>query len=132
MEIGKKMPRKISKKGIVKKLNKIVSDYVIWRDKKCVTCGSTQKLGNGHLFSRSHQATKWDITDDGNCHCQCWPCNYLHVHNKYPYEKWYQAKFSMEKYDALYRRWNTVTSYKLWQLIELSLELKKAIEKKQK
>lgn len=111
--------KKISRKGLIKKLDDLVSEIVVKRDKKCVVCGSTKKLGNGHVFSRRHLATRWDITPDGNCHCQCWACNYRHVTDTVPYHRWYQDKFGMKKFDELYERWQTTTHYKTHDLLEL-------------
>ena len=125
------MPRKISKKGIITKLDDLVSKYVIERDKICVTCGSKKQLTNGHLFSRTHQVVRWDIRDDGNCHCQCWPCNFLHVHDKYRYEKWFIEKFGMKRFDDLHAEWTQKTTHnKVWQLVDLHITLQEQITDK--
>jgi len=115
--------RKISRKGIVKKLDKVVSDYVRAKDRFCVVCGSTNQLGSGHVFSRKAYNTRWDITDNGNVHCQCWSCNYRHVRDQYPYFKWYQDRFGMKKFDKLRRRFKTIKKYKTYELVELYEEL---------
>jgi len=112
------MSRKISRKGLIKKMDSLVSKYVISRDKRCVLCASTRQLGNGHLFSRRHFSTRWDTQEDGNCQTQCWPCNFKHVRNTYPYQNWYINKFGKSKYDALYRRWNSVSRMTMPQLRE--------------
>jgi hypothetical protein len=121
--------RKISRKALIKKLDKLVSEIIIKRDKCCVICGSTSNLNNGHVFSRTHQATRWDINLDGNCHCQCYPCNFKHVHNTYPYNNWYVKKFSEKNFDNLYQRWNVVTHLKTSDLLWMYEDLKKIYDK---
>jgi hypothetical protein len=118
------MARQIGKTALVTKMNKLVSDFVIKRDGKCVVCGSTSKLSCGHVFSRRHLNTKWDVTPDGNCHCQCWSCNFKHTIDTVPYYRWYQQKFGMKKFDELYKRWIQVKPMKMWELMALWAELK--------
>ena len=64
-------------------------------------------------------STRWDISEDGNCHCQCWACNYNHVRDQYPYFTWYISIFGPEKLEKLRRKFKGVKKYKTWQLIEL-------------
>jgi len=111
--------RKLSRKALIKKIDHVVSEITIKREPQCVMCGSTEKLGNGHIFSRKHLATRFDVTPDGNCHTQCWKHNYGHVYSTYPYNNWYVKKFGIEKFDALYQRWNTVSKIKTYELQEL-------------
>jgi len=115
---------KITRKGIVKKLDKIVSEFVIKRDKACVVCGSTVQLGCGHVFSRKAYNTRWMITPDGNCHCQCWSCNFRHVRDQYPYFEWYKGRFGQEKFDRLRRMFKTPVKLKTYELEELYERLK--------
>jgi hypothetical protein len=65
------MPRKISRKGLVRKLDKVFSMFIRTRLAKeeqvqCVTCGTVRKhykeVDAGHFVSRRHYATRW------NCH----------------------------------------------------------------
>jgi len=79
---------------------------------KCVVCGSTDRAGCGHLFSRSHEATRWDYAYNGNCACQCWPCNFKHEYDPQPFNKWYIDKFGVEAWEALHRRWEGETPYR--------------------
>jgi hypothetical protein len=123
------MPKTISRKGIVKKLDKVVSDIVILRDGKCVVCGSTSTLGAGHIFSRKAHNTRWDMSEMGNVHCQCWPCNLRHVRDQYPYFQWYINKFGQTRFDQLRREFKTTRKYKTFELIELWAELVKILDK---
>lgn len=123
------MSRPISRKGIVKKLDKIVSEYVRLRDKQCVLCGNREALGAGHIFSRKAYSTRWDIRKDGNVHCQCWPCNYKHVMDQYPYFDWYTKKFGQKRFDALRREFKTVKKYKTHELIDLYAVIEEQLKK---
>lgn len=116
--IGTKM-KKPSRKTLVKKLDQAVSLYIRNRDKACVVCGSSERLNNGHLFSRTAYSTRWDVTEDGNCHAQCWPCNFRHERDAYPFNNWYIMKFGKDKWDELHRRYATPQKYKDFELIEL-------------
>jgi len=114
------MPRKISRKGLIKKLDKLVSEIVIARDKNCATCGSKDKLGCGHLFTRQAYSTRWDLD---NCFAQCWNCNYLHEYDPHPLTSYFIGKFGIDKYDELHRTFRAATPIKTWQLEILRGEL---------
>ena len=116
---------KTARQKITKKLDDIVSEIIRERDKKCVMCGSTERLQNGHVFSRRHDFLKWDIRPDGNCHTQCATHNYLHSQkDSYPYWKWYQDKFGMERFNELRREWETIAHFKMYDLREKYEKLK--------
>lgn len=74
------MPRKVSRKNLIKKLDNVFSLYIRRRHAKndiaqCYTCGKKdhyKKLQNGHFMSRKSYATRWDET---NCQVQCVKCN---------------------------------------------------------
>lgn len=74
------MPRKVSRKNLIKKLDKVFSLYIRRRHAKndiaqCYTCGKKdhyKKLQNGHFMSRKSYSTRWDET---NCQVQCIKCN---------------------------------------------------------
>lgn len=85
----------------IRRLDQLTSLIVRRRDRCCVLCGSTLELTNGHIFSRSREATRWDIAEDGNCHCQCWECNKRHVTDKKPYWEWYKRRFGPAKLEEL-------------------------------
>jgi 5-methylcytosine-specific restriction endonuclease McrA len=74
------MPRKISRKGLIRKLDRVFSLYIRTRNAKneiveCVTCGVKKhytEMDAGHFVSRRHYATRWTPS---NCHVQCKKCN---------------------------------------------------------
>lgn len=123
------MPKLLSpRKKLVKELDTAVSIYIRKRDAECVVCGSTQRLQNGHLFSRTAYSTRWDITEDGNCHAQCATHNYIHEMDSYPFTKWYLNNFGEKKYDELHRRYETPVKYKDFQLQEMLDDVKRKIK----
>jgi hypothetical protein len=125
IQMLKKPIKKVKRSTLKTKLDKVVSLFIRARDKKCVICGSTEGLSNGHVFSRTSLNTRWDITPDGNCHAQCWSCNYRHSsRDSYPYFNWYIKKFGQKKFDELHKRFSITTHLKDWQLVELYEQLK--------
>ena len=116
--------KKVSRKSLVRKLDAVVSKIVIKRDGgRCVVCGSRKQLGAGHIFSRSHYSTRWDLT---NVFCQCWGCNYRHkVADPMVYYNWYWLKFSRKNFETLYARWKTIKKFSNNDLELLLVKLKK-------
>lgn len=108
------------------KLDKIVSEIIIFRyDNRCVMCGSTTSVGNGHVFSRTNLSLRWDIRVAGNCHAQCWKHNYLHsTRDSYPYYKWFRDKFGTKRFEELHTEWIGVTKLLMSDLDELYAKLK--------
>jgi hypothetical protein len=74
------MPRKISRKGLVRKLDSVLSKYIRQRNAvdgyvKCVTCGTRKhwtEVDAGHFCSRRHYSTRFNPM---NIHEQCKKCN---------------------------------------------------------
>ena len=111
--------KKPSRKLLVKKLDKAVSEFVRERDGCCVVCGSTYKLGCGHIFTRKNYSTRWDLQ---NCWCQCWSCNFYHSSvEPWKYFNWFITKFGQDKFDDLYRRHKQVVKFTNYDL-EILLE----------
>lgn len=118
-----------SRKLLKKKLDTVVSNIVRRNETSCVVCGSMDRLTNGHVFSRKNESTRWDVHEDGNCHTQCWPCNYKHVYNTYPYFNWYIKRFGIKKFDKLYARWQKHAKNSRTDLIEKLEQLQKEYDK---
>lgn len=93
--------RKPTRKGLIRKLDKAMSMFIVNRDKSCFTCGSTQNLTNGHLFTRAWYSVRWD---ELNCHCQCVGCNYRHEFDPARYQLKFIEKYGLEAYKELYRK----------------------------
>lgn len=111
---GGYMARKITRKGLIKKIDTLHREVMEkLYPKKCVQCGSTNAIGVGHVFSRRTYNTRWDFKPAGNCYWQCWPCNYRHVRDQYPYFTWFKNTYgdkALEELRARFsvtRRWTT-------------------------
>ena len=87
------MPKKPSRKLLVKKLDSIFSEYIRRRYARneiatCVTCGKKdhwKKLQAGHFMSRKHYATRWD---EDNVEVQCSACNVFRYGEQYLFAKY--------------------------------------------
>tara|TARA_R110002020_G_scaffold183274_2_gene379404 strand:+ start:122 stop:529 length:408 start_codon:yes stop_codon:yes gene_type:complete len=83
--------RKISRKGLVKKLDTIFSVYIRLRKAddlgvvSCYTCGKKdyyKKMQCGHFMSRKYYSTRWE---ELNCQVQCYSCNVMRYGEQYKY-----------------------------------------------
>lgn len=108
-----KPKRKITRKGLVRRLDKAVSVYVIKRDKYCCCCGTTNNLTAGHVFSRVAYSTRWDLK---NVFAQCLSCNLKHEYDPYPMFDFYVKKFGKKKLDALHIKYKQVSKLKDYDL----------------
>ena len=72
---------KNKRKNLVKKLDKVFSEYIRKRTAdangfvECFTCGKRnhwKKMQCGHFQSRKHYSTRWN---EDNCQVQCVGCN---------------------------------------------------------
>ena len=113
------------RKQTVKKLDDIVSKIVRLRDKKCVICSTTERLTNGHLFSRVNYSTRWNLL---NCHCQCMSCNMRHEYDWEPYRKWFVREYGVDEYDNLYHLHKQVVKYSTADLKEMYEEMKQLLK----
>ncbi len=120
------MAKKTARQRVVKRLDDVTSRYIRERDKACVQCGSKENLTNGHVFSRRAYNTRWDISENGNCHTQCWGCNFRHSKDNYDYFKWYRDKFGIERFDELRFEYKTTRKITTAELEELYEELTEA------
>jgi hypothetical protein len=129
--------RKISRKGLVRKLDAIVKEIVIARDGRCIVCGTRSNLTPGHLFSRVAYSTRWDLD---NVYAQCLSCNFRHESDpylmmeavKYEWEEHEEQEFVSvddidDKMEDLHRKYVTPHKYTTPQLEELFIELSKLI-----
>jgi len=82
--------RKITRTTLIKRLDKIFSEYIRRRNGEmvnCVTCGSKahwKKMQAGHFMSRRHMSTRWH---EDNVQVQCPKCNIWDQGQQYAYSK---------------------------------------------
>ena len=101
------MPKKPSRKTLIKKLDKIFSAYIRQRDadKKgyctCCTCGKKLPITQihcGHFMSRRHYSTRWDPE---NCAAQCCGCNTFNQGEQYKFALFLNKKYGGDKASEL-------------------------------
>ena len=128
MDMRTKM-RKITRKGLVRKLDKIVGDIVKKRDVTCVCCGTSQNLTPGHLFSRVAYSTRWDLD---NVFAQCVNCNFRHESDPYPLMKYAKLILGEDGVEELHFKYVHPVKYRDFQLQELLDELTDTFEEHDK
>jgi len=114
------MPKKASRKTIVKKLDTIFSIYIRRRYSKddiseCVTCGKQdhwKSLQAGHFMSRKHYSTRWD---EENVEVQCMGCNVYRYGEQYLFAKY----LGENKADKLLIKSRQIKKFTDIELIEL-------------
>ena len=85
----------MKKKDLVKKLDKVFSEYIRLRDCSddgigfCISCGRPIRIGTsdcqcGHYHSRRHYNTRWN---EKNCNAQCRSCNLYNQGNIHGYTR---------------------------------------------
>jgi hypothetical protein len=97
------MTKKVSRKSLVEKLDKVFSIYIRRRYAindiaKCVTCGKEdnwKSLQCGHFMSRKHLSTRWN---EDNCQVQCAGCNVFRYGEQYLYSQYLGDKLAQELY----------------------------------
>lgn len=119
------MGRILTRKGLVKKADAIVSLYVRKRDKKCVTCGSYQNPQCGHLFSRIWYNTRWDLY---NCNQQCASCNGMHEADPVPYQNWYKSRYGIDAFEELHNRARQIRKWTDQELLDMIEDIKQSIK----
>ena len=114
------MPKKPSRKTIVKKLDTIFSIYIRRRYSvneisTCVTCNKEDHWKNlqaGHFMSRKHYATRWD---EDNVEVQCMGCNVYRYGEQYLFAKY----LGEDKADELLFKSRQIHKFSDVELLEL-------------
>jgi len=121
------MPRKPSRKTLVRNLDKVWSQAVREKaDSQCEHCGKVSPLNSHHFYSRSVYSVRWDI-ENGFCLCVgCHVFSSKFSAHKTPAEfvEWARETRSDEWYESLKDRKNTVRKFKNFDLEELLSEIK--------
>lgn len=76
----------------------IFSKWIRARDKRCVTCGSTNQLQAGHFW---HGVLDFD---EMNINAQCKHCNHFWSGNLAPYSVYLIRKYGREAFEDLEKR----------------------------
>lgn len=83
---------------LILKADKLFSLFIRQRDLKCVLCGSTSSLTNGHLVKRGKKQVRWD---ELNCHCLCMGCNWKDNFDHDVYVLWFIKNYGALPYQDL-------------------------------
>lgn len=81
-----------------KEADRVFSLWIRARDGRCVTCGSTANLQNGHYVSRSWSALRFD---EVNCNAQCVGCNVFKKGNMDEYARFLLRRYGPDVLDEL-------------------------------
>jgi len=96
----------VANKQLIKKLDKIFSQYIRLRDSKdghfvCCSCGHLKPYSladAGHFINRRWMATRWD---ERNVHAQCSSCNRFDEGNLTGYYRFMLEKYGQQTIDIL-------------------------------
>ena len=125
--------RKLSRKGIVKKLDKVFSLFIRNRFAKngiaqCVTCGkkdAVERMQAGHFISRKHYATRWCTT---NVQVQCASCNVFKYGEQYKFSVWLDSNLGSGKAEELSRKSKQTTKFSNFDLLTMIEYYKQKID----
>lgn len=124
------MPRKISKKSLIKKCDILWSGIIKIRDRRCIRCGKNNLLNAAHIYSRSNKNVRYDLQ---NGITLCVGCHFWGHQNPIEFTKFVIKKLGEDKIKELSKKANikkamTIKIYsKIWG--ELKECLNKYIEK---
>ena len=110
------MARPISRKGLVKKLDKLFSIYIRTRYAmdgmvRCVTCNTIKKwqdIDAGHFCGRRHYSTRWHPT---NVQVQCKSCNGFKAGENYLFGKYLDKTYGIGTADELIKLSRQITKF---------------------
>ena len=124
------MPKKPSRKTMIRKIDKICSAYIRQRDTnkagygKCCTCDKILHISKGHaghFMSRRFMATRYDPQ---NIHLQCPYCNTFLGGRAYEYSKFIDNKYGKNTADYLLERSRNTVKYSVSDLQEIYQKFK--------
>ena len=107
------------------KLNKLVREYVILRDKVCLRCGKSDRLHASHIYPKGKfRKMQFDVE---NVKALCVGCH-LYWWHKHPIEakEWAESTLGKARLKRLKKQANTINKNKL-DFKELETELKNKI-----
>ena len=127
------MPRKISRKGLVRKLDKFFSLYIRQRNAvdgfvKCVTCGIRKhwkEVDAGHFCSRRHYSTRWNTL---NVFEQCKKCNGFGGGENYIMGKYIDKTFGVGTADEMIAKSRQIQKFSNTDLEEMIEEYKNKVK----
>lgn len=133
----KKAKAGLSKSSLVKKLDKVFSEFIRLRDTKdwnfqygrCISCGRILpwvKLQCGHFYSRIKMNTRFD---EKNCNAECVFCNIYSSDHLIGYRKNLVKKIGEKEVDMLDIRAHQTKNYSLFELQMLIKHYEEEVKK---
>ena len=107
-------------RNIRKSLDKLWSENIRFRDKKCIHCGSTFRIAAHHIFSRRYSSVRWDLDNGVSL---CYPCHIHWAHSKYEEFRDWVIELIGDKYEDLKRRAYEIKKFSPTELKILKKEL---------
>ena len=107
------------------KLNKLVREYVVLRDKVCLRCGKPDRLHASHIYPKGkYRKMQFEVE---NVKALCIGCH-LYWWHKHPIEakEWAEKALGRARLNRLKKQANTINKNKL-DFKELEIELKNKI-----
>jgi hypothetical protein len=131
------MPRRITRRNLVKKLDTIFSEYIRRKhsDKngivKCYTCNKKaywkgEGMQNGHFISRNSRILRWE---ENNCRPQCYACNCMRYGQNYIFAMNLNKEFGYDIASDLLRKSKQIVKLSNEDLISLINKYKNLVEK---
>ena len=122
------MAKKPTRTALVKKLDKLFSEYIRRRNGEmvsCVTCGKRahwKEMQAGHFMSRRHRATRWH---EDNVQVQCVRCNMFGNGEQFRFGQW----LGVEKANELIQLSNHIVKQSDFEIKELIDIYKEKLQK---
>lgn len=105
---AKKKCGKLSRTTLRNKLDKVAGEIVRARG-KCQRCGNTETLQNCHVYSRTYNATRWDI--DNNLLCLCASCHFWGHKNPLEFAQFVRELLGQVRFEMLQETRNQITKF---------------------
>lgn len=117
-------PKKPSTAALVKKLDRVFSEYIRLRDSRpfgfkyfrCISCGMVKpydQMDCGHFVGRTHMATRFD---EENCNGECRACNRFSPDHIIYYQRNLEMKIGRDRVELLLARGKATKKYTAWEL----------------
>lgn len=115
------MGRKLTRSGLVKKVDKIFSEVVRLQDAiihngLCAFCKRNQINCCFHFITRAKYNTRWDFD---NCRASCFSCNYRMEFNPAPFIQWFINHYGKDKFDDLIFKSNQTAKFSNFDLEDM-------------
>ena len=113
------------RKKLENQLDKLFSQAVISRDRKCKVSGLEERLTVHHIRSRSHKITRWNME---NGICLSWRVHFLQKANPELFHDKIIECIGQKEYDRLKKLSNMTYKFSLDELLRIKEQLQEAID----